>query len=96
MRTDYVLDTLIAAGLDNARGKEEETEKMLRGLTGEDWEELWKMSSLHQIWGIVWAGLKKFPRVELPEAVREKFAGAAKQVAFQYYSVLSFSTFVPL
>ncbi len=94
MRTDYVLDTLIAAGLDNARGKEEETEKMLRGLTGEDWEELWKMSSLHQIWGIVWAGLKKFPRVELPEAVREKFAGAAKQVAFQYYSVLSFSTFV--
>ena len=45
MRTDYVLDTLIAAGLDNARGKEEETEKMLRGLTGEDWEELWKMSS---------------------------------------------------
>ena len=27
MRTDCVLDTLIAAGLDNAHGKKEETEK---------------------------------------------------------------------
>lgn len=94
MRIERVLDTLIAAGLEYANGKERETEEMLRGLTGEDWEKLWNMSSLHQIWGIVWAGLAKFPRAGLPEKIREKFESAAKQVALQYYSMLSFTTFV--
>ena len=48
MRTDCVLDPLIAAGLDNAHGKKEETEKMLRGLTGEDFFRIWsgEMSKL--------------------------------------------------
>ncbi|WP_087161922.1 nucleotidyltransferase domain-containing protein [Lachnoclostridium sp. An169] len=93
MQTGYILDSLITAGLGN-RYDSRKTGGVLSGMNQEDWEELWHYADLHQIWGIVGEGLRHFPDIKIPENAAERFRQAEENLAYQYYYMLSFTTYV--
>lgn len=94
MKPDYALDALVTAGLGNAPGGQEDAVRLLSGMTDEDWEEIWQYSRMHQIWGTVFAGMTAYKDAGIPEAVFSRFAEIKKELAYQYYYMLSFTTFV--
>lgn len=94
MKVGFVLDALITAGLYNEYNGQRKIQEALNRMTDEQWEELWENCTLHQIWSVVWAGFKKYPRTEIPEDVKKRFEEYEKKIAFQYYSMLSFTTLV--
>lgn len=89
-----ILDALITAGLSENCEITEQTETMLATMTEKDWTELWRCAELHQIWGVVSAGLDKFGVKDIPREIREKFQNAKIQLSLQYYTLLSFTTYV--
>ena len=93
MQIDNVLDLLITAGLENQYDSEAAA-GILQKMEDPDWEELWRLAELHQIWGIAGAGLDRFQTAEIPEEIRERFRKAGENLAFQYYYMLSFTTYV--
>ena len=52
------------------------------------------MQNCDQIWGVVSAGLDKFGVKDIPREIREKFQNAKIQLSLQYYTLLSFTTYV--
>lgn len=95
MYIEPVLDILIKAGLDSAdvSGKEKQ-KKLLERMTQSDCDELMRMCGLHQIWGVVSAGLKKYGDAQVNGTLRSRMQQAEEKVAFQYYTMLSFTTYV--
>lgn len=89
-----LLDALVAAGLTEDDELPDETEKMLAGLTDEGWHDLLQSADLHQIWGVMSVGLDKCQNLVIPEEIGHKLQKIRKQISFQYYVLLSFTTYV--
>ena len=94
MKTDEVLDALITAGLGNGIRDRERISDLLSAVTETEWEEVWRRSEMHQIWGTVHAGISAFPDAAIPENIVSRFADAREKVSYQYFYMLSFTTFV--
>ena len=85
-----LLDALVTAGLAEDYEMPDETEKMLAALTDEEWHDLLQNTELHQIWGVVAAGLDKCNNLMIPENIDHKLQKIRKQIAFQYYSAMHY------
>lgn len=94
MKVGFVLDALITAGLYDEYREQKKIQEILDCMTDEEWEELWKNCMLHQIWGIVYTGLKKYRQTVIPESIKRRFEDYETKVAFQYYAMLSFTTLI--
>ena len=94
MKVGFVLNALITAGLYDEYSGRKKIREILDRMTDEEWEELWKNCMLHQIWGVVYAGLKKYPQTVIPESIRIRFEDYETKIAFQYYAMLSFTTLI--
>ena len=95
MNVETALDILITAGLGDAKTNAHIGKEGLYDLTDNDWKNIWDASELHQIWSVVWAGVKSYQLQEsVPEFFRQRFIKAEQSVAYQYYNMLSFTTYV--
>lgn len=95
MNVEMILDALVTAGLGgDPNGARIDTCRLKR-LTTEAWEQIWEAAALHQIWSVVWAGARAYGLEPfVPGTVRQRFEGAERTVAYQYYNMLSFTTYV--
>lgn len=95
MNVETALDILITAGLGNGQTDVDKVKNRFGALSDEEWKKIWDASELHQIWAVVWAGIKAYGLKEtVPEFFRQRFIKAEQAVAYQYYHMLSFTTYV--
>lgn len=95
MNVETALDILITAGLGNGQADVDKVKNRFGALSDEEWKKIWDASELHQIWAVVWAGIKAYGLQEtVPEFFRQRFIKAEQAVAYQYYHMLSFTTYV--
>ena len=93
MGTEQLLDALTAEGLGNRIEDREGVAAALKGMDRQDWEKIWEQAELHQIWGVIWQGIQNFPEAQAPGELSARFEKACAGMAYQYYYILSFTTY---
>lgn len=94
MEVETLLDILIVAGMSDRSEISSVTKKQFESLTDEQWQKILYYSDIHQIWSIVWSGIEKYSLGNLPHSVSNRLIKAKHSISYQYYSMLSFTTYI--
>lgn len=92
MKNTQALDALLAAGLASADTQREA--ETVNSMTEEDWGEIWQCADLHQIWSVIYRGIAGFPDAQVPDEILRKLKAASESLAYQYFYLLSFTTYI--
>lgn len=93
MESTCIFEILLARGWSSPDQRQDLREGMLQ-LEEDEEQKLWRYADLHQIWGVIDEGIRQSPEIRFPQETEKRFAAAAEKLAYQYYCMLSFTTYI--